>query len=472
MSSHQLQLEENPDVSTQICDDDITQQNPPNADANITSEGRYAWICLLCSFVVNFLALGIESTWGVYQDYYFNTAELGHVSNSNLAWVGAIQAVGVSVLGFPAGKLAERIGYRMTGIIGCTLMTIGLLGASFSSEVWHLYLNQGIVFAMGSAFAVIPALTIPSQWFVKYRGFATGVGVSGYGIGGLVLSPVTQKLINELGIRWTLRIMGLLTFAVAGVAFLFMRTKSIPVVQKNDRIQISHLLKDPVIYALWIFMLLSAFGYYIPTFYTPEYARNELHHTAQGGANALALQSGLSAVGRVLTGLMGDRVGHLTALSICQLIAGIAQMAVWPFCANLPSLMAFSAVYGFFSGGIVSLPPVALAEIYGTQQLASITGLILTGNIPGTIVGPSIAGAIIDKNTFPAGKINFLPVQLYGGSWFIGGCLATSFVALLHRISRKRSVRAVREGESLHEGQAELEIRGSDREVFPIDLRK
>lgn len=32
------------------------------------------------------------------------------------------------------------------------------------------------------------------------------------GIGGLVLSPVTQKLIDEVGIRWTLRIMSLLTF--------------------------------------------------------------------------------------------------------------------------------------------------------------------------------------------------------------------------------------------------------------------
>lgn len=435
--------------STQICDDDIIPQSPPNADANTSREGGYGWICLLCSFIVNFLALGVESTWGVYQDYYFSTAEVGHVSNSNLAWVGAIQAVGVSIFGFPAGKLAERIGYRMTGIIGCSLMAIGLLGASFSSKVWHLYLNQGLVFAIGSACAVLPALTIPSQWFIKYRGFATGVGVSGYGIGGLVLSPVTQKLIDEVGIRWTLRIMSLLTFVVAGIAFVFMKTRSIPVIQRNDRIQISHLLKDPVIYVLWTFMLLSAFGYYIPTFYTPEYARNRLQRTAQDGATALALQAGLSAVGRVLTGLMGDYVGHLTALTICQLVAGIAQMAVWPFCANFPGLMAFSAVYGFFSGGIVSLPPVALAEIYGTQQLASITGLILTGNIPGTIVGPSIAGVIIDSNTASDGKINFLPVQLYGGSWFIGGCFATLLVPLLRRFSRKPSVGAVREGESL-----------------------
>ncbi|KAK0205474.1 major facilitator superfamily domain-containing protein [Desarmillaria ectypa] len=458
MDSNQLQLQENPDVSvTQVCDDDVIQQSPPNSDASITHEGGYGWICLLCSFIVSFLALGIESTWGVYQDYYFNTAELGHVSNSNLAWVGAIQAVGVSVLGFPAGKLAERIGYRMTGIIGCTLMTIGLLGASFSSKLWHLYLNQGIVFAIGSAFTVIPALTIPSQWFVKYRGFATGVGVSGYGIGGLVLSPVTEKLINGLGIRWTLRIMSLLTFSVAGLAFVFMKTKSMLIVQRNDSIPISHLLKDPVIYALWIFMLLSAFGYYIPTFYTPEYVRNRLQHTAQDGATALALQAGLSAVGRVLIGLMGDCFGHLTALSICQLIAGIAQMAVWPFCGSFPSVMAFSAVYGFFSGGIVSLPPVALAEIYGTQQLASITGLILTGNIPGTIVGPSIAGAIIDSSTFSNGKINFLPVQLYGGSWFVGGCLATFFVSLLHRFSRKGSAGAIRECQRLHEVQAKDE---------------
>ncbi|KAK0498926.1 major facilitator superfamily domain-containing protein [Armillaria luteobubalina] len=416
----------------------------------------------------------VESTWGVYQDYYFSTAEVGYISNSNLAWVGAIQAVGVSIFGLPAGKLAERIGYRVTGIIGCSLMAIGLLGASFSSKVWHLYLNQGLVFAIGSALAVIPALTIPSQWFIKHRGkchthnfgyyyprpsnagFATGVGVSGYGIGGLVLSPVTQKLIDEVGIRWTLRIMSLLTFVLAGIAFAFMKTRSVPVIQRNDRIQMSHLLKDPVIYALWTFMLLSAFGYYIPTFYTLEYARNRLQRTAQNGATALAIQAGLSAVGRVLTGLMGDYVGHLTALTICQLIAGIAQMAVWPFCTSFPSLMAFSAVYGFFSGGIVSLPPVALAELYGTQQLASITGLILTGNIPGTIAGPSIAGAIIDSNTSD-GEINFLPVQLYGGSWFIGGCVATLLVPLLRRITRRRSVGAVREGESLPGMQVEEE---------------
>ncbi len=59
---------------------------------------------------------------------------------------------------------------------------------------------------------------------------------------------------------------------VAGIAFVFMKTRSIPVIQRNDRIQISHLLKDPVIYVLWTFMLLSAFGYYIPTFYTPGFS--------------------------------------------------------------------------------------------------------------------------------------------------------------------------------------------------------
>ncbi len=64
-------------------------------------------------------------------------------------------------------------------------------------------------------------------------------------------------------------------------------------------------------------------------------------------------------------------------------------------------------------------------------------------------MGPSIAGVIIDSNTASDGKINFLPVQLYGGSWFIGGCFATLLVPLLRRFSRKPSVGAVREGESL-----------------------
>lgn len=95
-------------------------------------DGRYGWICVGCSFVVHFFALGIESSWGVYQNHFFTSQDVGAVSNSNLAWVGSIQATGQPLVGFVAGILAQRIGFRVTGFIGTCVMCLALITASFS----------------------------------------------------------------------------------------------------------------------------------------------------------------------------------------------------------------------------------------------------------------------------------------------------------------------------------------------------
>lgn len=59
------------------------------------------------------------------------------------------------------------------------------------------------------------------RFFDRNRGFAMGFVLSGNGIGGLVLSPMTQALIEKIGIRWTLRVLGLMTLLMmTPVAFV------------------------------------------------------------------------------------------------------------------------------------------------------------------------------------------------------------------------------------------------------------
>ncbi|KAK0214747.1 major facilitator superfamily domain-containing protein [Armillaria fumosa] len=384
-------------------------------------DGGYGWVCVGCSFVVHFFALGIESSWGVYQSHYFTSQDVGAVTNSDLAWVGSIQATGQPLVGFAAGILAQRIGFRVTGFIGTCIMCLALITASFSTQVWHLYLTQGLLFGIGSGFAFIPAVCIPSQWFTKYRGLATGLAASGYGVGGLVLSPVTQKLIDHLGFRWALRVTGLMTLAALGIADVFLRPRvSVIPARKVDR----SLLMSKVFLALCSIGLLSGPGFYVPIFYIPDYAVNKLGRDAQDGANAAALISGFSAVGRVFLGIVGDHLGHLHVLSLCQFLGGVGQMAIWPFTHNLAGLMAFTSFYGFFTGGYVSLYPVVAADLYGVEGLASITGVMFGSFVPGTLIGPPLSGAILDRHTNPiTRKIGFLPVQLFGGSWLLASAV-------------------------------------------------
>ncbi|PBK89520.1 MFS general substrate transporter [Armillaria gallica] len=401
-----------------------------DAHKDSSPDGGYGWVCVFCSFVVHFFALGIESSWGVYQSHYFTSHDLGPISSSDLAWVGSIQATGQPLVGILAGILARRIGYRLTGFIGTCIMCIGLISASFSTHVWHLYLTQGVLFGVGSGFAFIPAVCIPSQWFTKHRGLATGIAASGYGIGGLLLSPLTQRLIDLMGFRWALRITGLMTLVALGVAdiFLLPRASAKPATKVDKT-----LMMDKVFLFLCSIGLLSGPGFYVPIFYVPDYAVNKLERSAQDGANAAALISAFSAAGRVLVGIVGDRLGHLPILSLCQCMGGIAQMAIWPFAGSLSGLMAFSSIYGFFTGGYVSLYPVVAADLYGVEGLASITGIMFSSFVPGTLLGPPVSGAILDAHTNPlTGKINFLPVQLFGGSWLLGSASMAVMVQIFH----------------------------------------
>jgi hypothetical protein len=74
---------------------------------------------------------------------------------------------------------------------------VGLFTAAFSTEIWHLLITQvhlsidipsvltlqGIIAGIGQGMAVPLFMSLPSQWFYKKRGFASGVAIGGAGIG-------------------------------------------------------------------------------------------------------------------------------------------------------------------------------------------------------------------------------------------------------------------------------------------------
>ncbi|KAJ1898964.1 hypothetical protein LPJ81_004233 [Coemansia sp. IMI 209127] len=65
-------------------------------------------------------------------------------------------------------------------------MGVSLIIASFcDGAVWKLILTQGIMFSIGASLRFIPSMSIPSQWFTKYRPLAIGIALSGSGIGAI-----------------------------------------------------------------------------------------------------------------------------------------------------------------------------------------------------------------------------------------------------------------------------------------------
>ena len=56
--------------------------------------------------------------------------------------------------------LIPTLGFRGCMAIGTILAPLGLVLASYATELWHLYLAQGILFGLGGSFVFSPSITL------------------------------------------------------------------------------------------------------------------------------------------------------------------------------------------------------------------------------------------------------------------------------------------------------------------------
>lgn len=59
-----------------------------------------------------------------------------------------------------------------------------------------------------------PIMSLTPVYFDRHRGFAMGVILAGSGIGGLVIAPVLQVLLDKYGVQWALRVLGIWNLVV------------------------------------------------------------------------------------------------------------------------------------------------------------------------------------------------------------------------------------------------------------------
>lgn len=64
------------------------------------------------------------------------------------------------------------------------------------------YFSYGMMFGCGAGLAFPPGIFIVTSYFVKYRGFANGVAISGSCIGSMFLPPFLGHLIENYGYKY------------------------------------------------------------------------------------------------------------------------------------------------------------------------------------------------------------------------------------------------------------------------------
>lgn len=176
----------------------------------------------------------------------------------------------------------------------------------------------------------------------------------------------------------------------------------------------------------------------IPLFYAASYgvATIKLHETT--AFYLLAILGAGSLPGRLLAPILGDFLGPLNLYPLFMALAGILAF-VWIRVTTYGAIVAVALLYGFAYGGIVSLPPPAVAAMTrDVRQLGTRIGLAFSCAGISVLVGPPIAGAI------ESGGSRFTGLFVFAGTMMLAGSVCLAGVAWLNR--RERAKEMKREG--------------------------
>ena len=132
----------------------------------------------------------------------------------------------------------------------------------------------------------------------------------------------------------------------------------------------------------------------MPFVFLPAFAHNR--GAGQVAAAALVgLIGGASIVGRLGLATLADRFGVIRLYQLSFLTLGLSY-GLWLGANSYGWLVVFTVVMGLGYGGYVGLSPAVTAEFFGIQGLGRVLGTFYTSAGFGALIGPPLAGVIID----------------------------------------------------------------------------
>ena len=167
-----------------------------------TSIRRCQFLSVLAAGFLLHLSLGWFYTFGNLVPYLVSYAR--HYScpaglrNTDAPFVFASQAAGLALGMVTGGVLEKRMGPRMLSFVGGSIMCSGVAASYFAIKYsfWMLLLTYGFVYGLGMGMAYIAPIACSMRWLPKWKGVASGVVVSGYGISALLFTVVETSYIN------------------------------------------------------------------------------------------------------------------------------------------------------------------------------------------------------------------------------------------------------------------------------------
>jgi sugar phosphate permease len=370
----------------------------------IAPRQRYQALAVAAAFFALFSVVGF-AYYGLPFFYDFFVRELGWTRAEVTSGNAFAKLVVGPLFGFFAGVIVDRFGPRrmmLVGILLAGIAPIGLGGTTTLAALYTFYLMNALGYVTGGP---LPNQVMLSKWFDAGRGRAMGIAYLGIGIGGAIVPLLAHALIQALGWRPALKVLGLLMIVIAFPLAFFVREPgaesgspgraAAPAAAAPAADSILDVLRRPSFYLLALGSMASigAVGgtsQNLKLFFAMD------RGMAQGRvAELISLVLVGSIAGRLLMGWLADRWPRKRVMLLIYTIVALAIPLLW-WAPSTVTLRAAALVFGIGLGGDYMIIPLMAADLFGLKRMGRVMGIVLTADGVSEAVMPMGAAALRD----------------------------------------------------------------------------
>ncbi|KAH7890446.1 MFS general substrate transporter [Phlebopus sp. FC_14] len=372
---------------------------PPPPQPTFPEGGLQAWLTVTGGSMVLFCTFGAVQSFGVYQDYYTRVFLSGYTT-SDVSWIGSMQTFLLFAIGLPAGKLFDEGYFHHCLGFGSLiyLFSIFMLSLAQPNQYYQVFLAQGVGMGLGMGLLFLPAISVTSHYFYRRRTAAMGVVLAGSSLGAVIYSIMLNNLFDgKAGFSWGVRAAAFMDLGLLLTANLVMRTRLPSRRQRpgSKPVDMKAILSD---FGYWLCIIgafLTFWGLFIPFFYLQLFA--ELHGLpAKLAFYAIPIMNASSLFGRTVPNFLGDYFGPFNVMIPCTIISGGLMFLMFA-ATNVAGTVVFGILYGFFSGGFISIiTPATASYSRDISEIGTRIGIACFIIGFALLTGTPIAGALVE----------------------------------------------------------------------------
>jgi OFA family oxalate/formate antiporter-like MFS transporter len=391
----------------------------------------YGWVVVIAFFIIGITLYGIHFSFGVFfksieSEFNLTRAATSAILSANMLLAG--------VFSFFAGWALDRYGPKVVVLLMGIFTGLSLVLTSQVNALWQIFLTYSLLLAMGTGPLYVVPMSAVSRWFDKKRGLALGLSSLGIGLGMVIMAPFATYLITNFDWHTAYLIIGLIAWLVVVPLSRLLRKDpceigALPdglksyrqeVKSKESNIQLINSSLWQVFRTISFWLLVSTWFLFasclflVLTHLVPHVT--DIGFSAGEAAVVLSLIGIASIPGRLVMGIVSDRVGRKSAIIICTLLeSGAMIWLIWA--QDLWMFFLFALIFGFAYSGFGSSMAAIIGDTFGLRQIGTIFGLLEVGFGVGAAIGPAIGGLIFDIShsytiAFLIGAVVMLAVTL------------------------------------------------------------